>query len=157
MKAFSSGLIVSFLITLAFTSCKEQTDTKAEAEKLMQISREWSKAAASGDREKTLAYWSDEAVIISANESTRKGKASIREMVEESFSMPGFKISWEPKFAEVAASGDMGYLLEETSIMMNDSTGQPTTMKFNAVTIWKKDGSGQWKSVVDVMSPAPAQ
>ena len=74
-------------------------------------------------------------------------------MLEESSQIPGFQIKWEPKEADVSASGDMGYLLEESTITVNDSTGSPVVMKFNSVTIWKKDNDGGWKNVVDVMSP----
>jgi len=44
----------------------------------------------------------------------------IRQMVEGSFKIPGFKISWEPKSAEISKSGDLGYLLETTKMKTNE-------------------------------------
>ena len=133
-------------------------DTKAEGEKLMQTSREWSKLAAAGDVEKTVNYWTEDAVLYDANRPTVKGKAAIRKMVEESYKIPGFKISWEPKEAVISKSGDMGYLHEESVINLTDSTGKTITMHFNGVSIWKKQADGSWKNAVDIMSPvAPIQ
>lgn len=149
MKSFT-GLF--FLIV--FAGCGEKAvDTKAESESLMQASREWSKAATSRDVEKSLSYWADNAVLISAGEPVISGKQEIRKMIERSFQNPDFRISWEPKTAEVSESGDMGYLIEETTMAMKDSTGNPMTLHFNAVTIWKKQADGSWKNVVDVLTP----
>ena len=51
----------------------------------MQISREWSKSAASDSIEKTLSYWADDAVVMSPGQPSMKGKNAIREMVEGAF------------------------------------------------------------------------
>lgn len=146
-----------FLILLAaIVGCGlQKIDTQAEGEKLIEVSREWSRTAGSRDIEKTLSYWADDAVVISAGEPTRKGKNEIRQMIAKGYKNPDFKISWEPKKVEISESGDLGYLLEETQITVKDSTGQPLTQRFNAVTVWKKQTDGSWKNVVDVMSPQP--
>jgi uncharacterized protein (TIGR02246 family) len=146
------------LIVAVFTSCnKNEVDIKSESEKLMQTSREWSKVAASKNADSILRYWTDDAVVISADEQTLNGKDNIRQMVEGSFNNPGFQISWEPRSAEISKSGDLGYLLETTQIKMTDSLGNASVEKFNAVTIWKKQADGSWKCAVDVLSPVLAQ
>ncbi len=86
-----------------------------------------------------------------------KGKAGIKQMVEGSFKNPGFQISWEPKSAEISKSGDLGYLLENTKMVAVDSVGKSSVQNFDAVTIWKKQPDGNWKCVVDVLSPVAAQ
>jgi ketosteroid isomerase-like protein len=91
--------------------------------------------------------------VIPAGEAMMKGKAAIRQMVEGSYKDPSFQISWEPQQAEIAQSGELGYLLERTTITANDSTGSPVTHQYNSVTVWKKQADGTWKNVLDVMSP----
>lgn len=154
---FAISLMIG--LTLGTTGCykekKEEVkkvDTKQEAENLMQTSKDWSAAAEARDVEKTLAYWADDAIVYSCGDETLKGKESIRQMVEGSLNDPNFSISWEPISAEVSESGDMGYLLENSKITMTDSLGTLNTMKFNTVTIWKKQADGSWKNVVDVMN-----
>jgi uncharacterized protein (TIGR02246 family) len=148
-----SKTVLAFVL-LAFVSCNQQeVDTKAEGEKLMQTSREWSKVAASRNADSILRYWTDDAVVLSAGDPELKGKDAIRGMVEGSFKNPGFQISWEPESVEVSKSGDLGYLMENTRMIYPDSAGKEMTRNFKAVTIWKKQADGSWKCAVDVLSP----
>jgi uncharacterized protein (TIGR02246 family) len=148
--------IITFLFILSLMSCNHQkADTKSEGEKLMQISREWSAIAATGDIEKTLSYWADDAVVMPAGQPTVKGKAAIRKMVEESMKIPGFRISWEPQSVEVSESGDMAYMLENSNVSFNDSTGKQMTFHNKTVTVWRKQADGAWKNVVDISTPEP--
>ena len=144
------NLLLLFL-AIFLTSCsKEKVDTIKEGEKLMQISREWSKSAATTDIERTVSYWADDAVFFSAERPTLNGKKEIRQMVEGMSKVPGFKISWEPISVSVSESGDMAYLLEKNAFTVNDSTGKPITTYGRAVTIWKKNKNREWKNVVEI-------
>lgn len=145
--------IIVVIILTAINCNSPEIDTKKEGETLMRTSREWSSVAASENVEKTLEYWADDAILVPAGEPALKGKAQIRQMIEGSFKHPSFRISWEPKTVEISKSGDLGYLMEETTMTMNDSSGNPFTKKFNAVTIWKKQPNGSWKNVVDFQYP----
>lgn len=140
---------------LLLVSCNEEpASPETEADQLMQASRDWSKAAEGRDVEGTLDYWADDAVVISAGQPDLQGKQAIRGMIEGSFADPNFRISWEPVRADISASGDMGYLIEDSQMTVSDSAGNPTVQHFRSVTIWKKQADGSWKNVVDVMSPA---
>ena len=146
--------LASVLFTVALLAgCKQAADSKAEAERLMELSREWSRSAAARDLEKTLSFWADDAMVISAGERTRKGKDAIRKMVESSYKNTSFQISWEPQQAEVSQSGDLGYLIEETRITTHDSTGKPVTKFYNSATVWKKQADGSWKNILDIIMP----
>lgn len=155
MKAttFLKSLFLFTLLLLTFSCQPKKVDTKEESEKLMQASRDWSAAAASKDIEKTLSYWTDDAILYSAGEPELKGKKAIRKMVEASLKDANFSISWVPISAEVSESGDMGYLLENSKIVIKDSTGKEKIMTFKGVTIWKKQKDGSWKNAIDIMSP----
>ena len=145
----------SILLVFLFAGCTQQkkVDSKAEGEKLMQLSRDWSQQAKAGDIEKTVSYWADDAVVISAGQPTYKGKKEIRGMVEQSYKMPGFNISWEPQSVEVSTSGDMAYLIEKSQVSFKDSTGNVITQNNSAVSIWRKQADGSWKNVVDISTP----
>ncbi len=123
----------------------------------MQTSREWSGYASQGDVNKTVGYWADDAIIMSAGQPVLEGKENIRKMVEESFKMPGFQIKWQPLKVEVAESGDMAYLIENSQVIYQDSTGKSVTENNKAVSIWKKQGDGSLKNVVDISTPLSAQ
>ena len=150
--------IILAILSAVFMGCSEQkVDTKSEGEKLMQLSREWSKSASTDSLEKTLSYWADDAVFMSSGHPTLNGKKEIREMVEGSAKIPGFKISWEPLSVSVSESGDMAYMIEQNQVTVNDSLGRPIIKYGKGVTIWKKDNKGAWKNVVEVSIEEPTQ
>ncbi|MBC8769337.1 nuclear transport factor 2 family protein [Arenibacter sp. BSSL-BM3] len=152
IEIFKIGIILSLFLTNS--SCEEKKlDLEVEEKNLMQASREWSRAASERDVEKVLDYWNEDAIVISAGQPDLKGKEAIRGMVEGSMNDPNFSIGWEPISAEIAESGDMGYLLENAKITMTDSTGTKQIQNLKSVTIWKKQDDGSWKNVVDVMIP----
>ena len=118
----------------------------------MQTSRDWSKAAAANDPDAVLAYFADDAVMISDSQAPVRGKAAIRDYLAQTAKIPGFRIEWEPLEAKV--SGDMGYLIERTRLTMNGPEGTPVTQQLQAVTVWRKQDDGSWKNLVDVTVPA---
>jgi len=151
--------IRSLLSTVLFLmGCIEQkVDTKAEGERLMELSREWSRSAATDSIEKTLSYWADDAIVMSPGQPPIKGKKAIREMVESTSKIPGFKISWEPLSVAIAKSGDIAYMIEQNQITVNDSLGNPHSEFNKSVTIWRKETDGSWKNIVDMWNSAPSR
>jgi ketosteroid isomerase-like protein len=146
------SIIAFLLLAIVLISCApKKVDTAAEAEKLMQISRDWSQLISSKDTEKILSYWSDDAVLYSPGEAPVKGKDALRTMVAESFNNPGFSISWEPIEAHVSDDGSMGYLIEQNKVTINDST----IFYGNALTVWQKSADGTWKNVAEMSTPKP--
>jgi ketosteroid isomerase-like protein len=144
--------------------CKAETAKSASATPtapgtaeavLMQRSRDWAKAAATGNVDSALAYWSDDAIVLEAGQPAYYGKVAIRKMVESSMKIPKFSITWEPEHASLSPSGDMGYLIEHNRVTMADSTGKVHTQFGQGVTVWKKDASGVWRCVVDISTPSP--
>lgn len=148
-------MALSFSV-LVFSSCtKQSTDQAAEAQKLMQLSREWAKDASTNDVEKVLSYWTQDAVIMSPGQPALRGGEAIGQMLGETSKIPAFAVNWEPIEAFVSQSGDLGYVIAKTAITMPDSSGNTTTSFNNAVEIWKRQTDGSWKNVVDISTPDP--
>ena len=130
---------------------------QAELEALMQTSRDWAKAAASGDIDRVLSYWADDAIVLEPDQPAHVGKAAIRKMVEGSMKVPKFSITWAPENGVVSKGGGMGYLIEHNRITFADSAGKVHTQFGKSVTIWRKDPSGAWKCVVDTWNGNPTE
>ncbi len=145
----------ALLFTILAGCSGQKIDTKAEGEKLMETSRQWSKLASTDSIEKVLDYWADDAIVMSPGQPGMKGKDAIRKMVEGTSKIPGFKISWEPLTVEVSKSGDMAYMIERNQITVNDSLGNPITEYNKGVTVWRKGPDGYWKNVVDMWNADP--
>ncbi|MBK7406282.1 MAG: DUF4440 domain-containing protein [Phycisphaerales bacterium] len=147
-------LLLSLLLPLAACSV---ADRRVEGERLMQVSRDWSDAAQARDVEATLSYWSDDAIVIPPGEAPLKGKAAIREYVLGAFDTPGFSIRWEPVEVCIAGSGELGYLTEHSVTTVSDGVGGVSTFRGRDVTIWRKDGGGRWRCIVDTWNEAPPE
>ena len=153
MRTISALFIFTFL-----TGCSDpKIDTKAEGDKLVQVSKDWSKLASTDSIEKVLSYWADDAIIMPPGQPPLKGKKAIREMIEGTSKIPGFKISWEPLSVSVSKSGDMAYMIEHNQITVNDTSGKPITEFNKVVTVWRKEADGSWKNVVDMWNADPSR
>jgi ketosteroid isomerase-like protein len=129
---------------------------ESERAALMQTSRDWARTAASGDLERTLSFWSDDAIVMPPGQPAVVGKAAIREFLLQAAAIPGFSISWEPEQATVANDADLGFMVERNRITMADPAGGVREQLGKAVTVWRKDPTGAWKCVVDTWNENPA-
>ncbi len=126
-----------------------------ERERLMATSREWAAATATGDLERALAYWTDDAIVLPPDQPAVVGKAAIRAFVQHAASIPGFSITWQPELAVVSDGGDMAYMIERNQTTFTDPTGALQTQFGKAVTIWRKQPDGVWRCVVDTWNNNP--
>jgi ketosteroid isomerase-like protein len=142
-------------VGLLLSACAPRVDLAAERASLMQTSRDWAKTVATRDVETIAAYWSDSAIMFPPGQAPLAGRAAIKQYVTEAMKIPNFSISWEPKSATVAASGDIGWLVERNSVTYADAKGNLVTEHGNGITTWRKDASGAWKCVLDIWNPDP--
>ena len=145
-----SRFIFCMAVLVLAMGCSQTIDKQKEGEKLMELSREWSRSVASNNMDKIMSYWADTAVFYSNHQPVLRGKDQIREMVESSSRIPGFSISWEPVSVSISDNGDMAYMIEKNKVTVHDSTGNPLVTYGHGVTIWKKDANGNWKNVVEI-------
>jgi ketosteroid isomerase-like protein len=139
------------------TTTSSTASSADEGAALMQVSRDWAKAAEARDTERVLSYWADDAIMMENEQPALIGKAAITAMVQRGFKDPNFSITWEPERAVISESGDMGYLIEHNRVNFTDPTGKARTVFGKGVTIWKKDASGNWKNVVDIFNTNPTE
>lgn len=150
-------LIPTIGLLVILISCNEQAiDQEAEAEKLMELSREWALSAQEDDLERTLNYWAGDAILMSSGQPALNGHDEIMKMLEETSQIPGFEVNWEPKEAFVSKCGDLGYVIANNYFKFPDSVGNIATTYGRAVEIWKKQEDGTWKNAVDISTSDPS-
>jgi ketosteroid isomerase-like protein len=66
---------------------------------------------------------------------------------------PDFSLEWEPVFAEVSSSGDLGYTHGTYRRSFTGEDGETVVQTGRYVTIWRHDESGAWKAVLDIGDP----
>ena len=131
-------------------------DPKAEGAALLARDAEWAATAADGkDVEKTISYWSDDAVVIPPGLPVVEGKQALRAFVTDSFKVPGFKVHWVSKDVRFSPDGKLAYMASENELTAPGPDGTLATTAGRAVTIWRRDADGQWRCVVDTWNNPP--
>ena len=156
--ALAAVIVLDLACSSESSSSASASSTPSSADEgaaLMQVSRDWAKAAESRDVERVLSYWADDAIVMPADQPALVGKEAIRGMVQSGFTDSTFSITWEPERAVISQSGDIGYLVEHNRMTFRDPSGRKRTTFGKGVTIWKKDAGGNWKNVVDVFNTSP--
>ena len=152
-----SRRVVSRLVSQDRQARSFMTNPEDERAGLMRASREWAHAAASGDLERALAYWTDDAILLPPDQPAVVGKDAIRAWIRQASSIPGFSITWEPELATVSNGADVGYLVERNRMTFRDVSGELKTQYGKAVTVWRKQADGGWKCVIDTWNTSPVE
>ena len=141
-------LITTFVLGLATAGVCLAGDSKAE-QALRDADAAWSKAAGSKDLEKTMSYYSSDAIVLPPNASAATTKEAIRKVWQDLLASPGMVISWKSTKVEVAKSGDLGFVSGTYELTMNDASGKPVNDHGKYVEVWEKKSDGKWKCGTD--------
>lgn len=154
-----SRFAVLAVLSLIVLGCQNtRVNVQREKETLLATDREWAGVASAGKGvDSIVAYWTDDAYVITPNQPTLQGRPAIRNMVERSLGMPGFHITWEPENAAVAHAGDLGYTVGKNQVTMPDSTGRPVTVEGRYLSVWRKEPDGKWRCVAECSTPNPPE
>jgi len=148
MKSFTWLVAVSLSSVIFFSGCDKADKQKRIINQLMQVDRNFSLLSVEkGSHASFLEYIDDSCVLLRPNRYPVIG----REKIEEMFSKPdtSFTLTWEPLYADVSESGDLGYTYGIYTVEMDSPEGNLVTKKGTYVTIWKKNRNGDWKFVLD--------
>jgi ketosteroid isomerase-like protein len=122
----------------------EKSDIDAEKARLLRRDAEWVLVASEGrDIERILSFWTDDAVVLPPDLPAIIGKVALRQYVESSLQIPGFRITWSTDETVLSPDGQFAYLLGNNAVTMDDPAGEPVTTKGRAVTIWQQS-QGYW-------------
>jgi ketosteroid isomerase-like protein len=155
-------------------SVQQQTNAVSSAENVNSISplertlrdldAQWSKAAAAKDLERTIAYYSDDAIVLPPNAASAATNEAIRNVWKDLLATPGLVITWEPATVQLAKSAEMAWVSGTYDLTMNDPSGKSINDRGKYLEVWEKQADGNWKCRADmwnsdlpVSEPAPAE
>jgi ketosteroid isomerase-like protein len=148
------------LLAFAFVGTAWAGDTKLE-QALRDADAQWSKAAGSKDLDKTVSYYSDDAIVMPPNDKIATTKEAIRKVWQDLIASPGLVVSWKATKVEVAKSGDLACLSGTYELTMNDASGKAVNDRGKYVEVWGKQADGKWKCGTDIWNSdlpvAPAE
>ncbi len=157
MKPFLSGVVITLFIALvAFPNLRVSAAPAAgaNAETLRDLEAEFMKAAAEHGSQGYMSYYAADAVELPNGADILQGKDAIAKTM-------GFldqkdnHLTWTPVYADMAASGDLGYTYGTYVFTSRDKNGNPIEEHGKYVSIWKKQKDGSWKVVLDMGNSSP--
>jgi ketosteroid isomerase-like protein len=129
----------------------ENASTAQPVERILRdLDAQWSKAAAAKNLEQTVAYYSDDAVVLPPNGPSATTKEAIRKLWQDLLASPGFALSWKPTRVEASKSGDMAHVSGTYEFSINDASGKPFNDRGKYLEVWKKQADGNWKCAADM-------
>ena len=137
------------LLSIAFVVTATAADTKIE-QALRDLDAQWSAAAAAKDVDKTVSFYSEDAMAMPPNASAATTKEAIRKVWQDLLASPGLVIRWKTTKVEVAKSGDLACLSGTYDLTMNDPSGKPVNDHGKYVEVWEKQADGKWKCGTDI-------
>jgi ketosteroid isomerase-like protein len=140
----------AIIVVLAMAACSKKKQIN-DSKVLSDTDRFYSALSAEkGMNASFLAMFDSAGVMLRANQMPIEGYEAIRAtLMGESDS--SFKLTWEPIFAKMAASGDIGYTYGTYQII--DRATDSITGVGKYATIWQKQSDGKWKAILDTGNP----
>jgi ketosteroid isomerase-like protein len=98
------------LFSFVFVCLASAADTKAIEQTLRDLDDQWSTTAGAKDLEKTVSFYSADAIVMPPNAPAATTKQAIRKVWQDLLAASGLVIRWKTTKVEVATSGDLACL-----------------------------------------------
>ena len=145
-------------------SASESSSKVQPVERILRgLDAEWSKAAATKDVERTIAYYADDAIVLPPNAGSATTKEAIRNAWKDLLANPNLVITWKPSKVRLGKSSEMAWVSGTYDLTMNDTSGKPVNDRGKYLEVWEKQADGNWKCAADIWNsdlatsaPAPS-
>jgi ketosteroid isomerase-like protein len=117
---------------------------------LRDLDAQWSKAAAAKDLEQTIAYYSDDAIVLPPNATSAATKETVQNVWKDLLATPGLVITWKPTRMKVGKAGEMAWVNGTYELTMNDASGKSANDRGKYLEVWEKQPDGNWKCTADI-------
>lgn len=126
----------------------------ATAETLRKLEAEFMKEAAARGSQGYMSYYANDAVELPDGADAIQGKENIAKTMGFLDSKDN-QLIWTPVYADLSASGDLGYTYGTFEFRSKDKDGKPTVAHGKYTSIWKKQKDESWKVVLDMGNDSP--
>ena len=150
----SRSFIPTLLTCLFLAACGQRAGDQPaaaglpDASPLFQADQAFAKLSAdSGAVAAFSMYLADDAVQMPSGAAPITGRESI---VEAMSSGPDVTLLWEPKHAEIAVSGELGWTWGVYEARFTSDEGEEVSSDGKYLNVWRKQDDGAWKVIVDM-------
>lgn len=136
---------ICLLFLLTLLSC-QQSSNSIDPETLKNVERSFSQLSKEKGMHRAFGtFVAHDGVVFRPNSFPIEGKENVMKRITRNPDTT-FRLTWEPMFARMAKSGDLGYTYGTYLVasINGDSLGVGTY-----VTIWELQENGEWRFVFD--------
>jgi ketosteroid isomerase-like protein len=135
-------------------SAATKPDLERERAALIKMEADFEKARAERGLEGWLSFFAEDTANLNPGQPIVIGRDEMRRRLEKEWN-PDLKLTWKPAKADVAASGDLGYTFGTWLLTGKSNAGEAVNLTGKYATVWKKQGDGSWKVVLDIGNVDP--
>jgi len=124
-------------------------DSQASEEAVRAADAQWSKAAAANDVDGTVAFYSDDALVLPPNAAMATDKGAERKEWSEILA-PGTSLSWTAATVVASKDGDVVYDVGVYTLVRKAGKGKQMKQTVDGgkyLAVWKQQADGKWKAV----------
>lgn len=147
-------LFLLLLLSMTVDGLAQKSNLSSDLQSLVDAERAFARAGTEkGIRDSFLAFIADKGILF------RPGPVNGKQFLMARPAAPGL-LTWQPSFADISGTGDMGWTTGPWEYRQKDPSEQPVGFGQFA-TVWKKQADGAWKWVIDhgiehAQPPSPA-
>jgi len=145
------GFLFMLLAGCNTTPPAPAVDMAAEEAKVREAETTQQKSWAAKDVDKILAFYADDATLMTPGMPAMKGKDAMRPMLKTLTADPNLKLDFSAQRVEIAKSGDVAFSQGTYTMVVTDPKSKKAiTDKGSYVTGYKKQADGSWKALSDI-------
>ncbi|MBS1597398.1 MAG: nuclear transport factor 2 family protein [Bacteroidetes bacterium] len=141
-------VILIIISSTAFHRSANPNQPNADKNELLKMEKEFSDYVQQEGIAAGFAKYAAPDAVVNRNGNLISGRDKINEFYNQARSKKD-KLSWTADFADVSASGDLGYTYGKYIYVAYDSAGNTKEYKGIFHTVWKRQKDGSWKFVYD--------
>ncbi len=124
-------------------------ETNAAEAAIRQADADWAAAAGAGSVDGWMTFYTPDSMVMAPEVPLTNDPRLVRQTVTQLLALPHLSLSWHPVKVEVAASGDLAYLIGEYALRYDDALGRSVSDRGKLLEIWRKQPGGDWRCSVD--------
>jgi len=145
-------LLIAVALCASIAAAPHQTANQTRtARQILQLDEAWSNAIASHDLERSLSFYSNDAVVFAPNAPMVKGSKAIR-VAFTPFMAKSISILNKATAVKVARSCDMAWTYGTYTLSMPGASGKMIHDHGKWVEVWQKQPNGSWKCSADIFN-----
>jgi ketosteroid isomerase-like protein len=110
---------------------------------------DWTAAMDTASRDDWMSFYAPDAIVYLPGDHLASGQVLVQSAVTRVLALPHRSITWNPTEVNAARGGDVATVIGSYELQFDDARGTPAVRRGRRLEVWRKQGAGIWKCIVD--------